>query len=35
MRKILRFLQDVRIEKIGYGGIGIAKASDGKKILIK
>jgi len=30
-----KFLQDVHIEKIGYGGIGIAKTSDGKKILIK
>lgn len=30
-----KFLQDVHIEKIGYGGIGIATASDGKKILIK
>ena len=30
-----KFLQDIRIEKIGYGGIGIAKADNGKKILIK
>jgi len=30
-----RFLHDVRIEKIGYGGIGIATAENGKKILIK
>jgi 23S rRNA (uracil1939-C5)-methyltransferase len=30
-----KFLQDVHIEKIGYGGIGIATAADGKKILVK
>lgn len=29
------FLQDIHIDKIGYGGIGIAKLADGKKVLIK
>lgn len=35
MRSRNRVLHDVQIQKIGYGGIGIATASDGKKILIK
>lgn len=35
MRSKNKFLQDVQVQKIGYGGIGIATAADGKKILIK
>ena len=34
MRKREKILNDVKVEKIGYGGVGIAKMPDGKKILI-
>jgi hypothetical protein len=30
-----KMLTRVKIEKIGYGGIGLARMSDGKRILIK
>ncbi len=31
----MKFLKWIKIEKIGYGGIGLARMSDGKRILIK
>ena len=31
----MKLLKGIKIEKIGYGGIGLARMSDGKRILIK
>ena len=31
----MKVLKGIKIEKIGYGGIGLARMSDGKRILIK
>ncbi|MCX6822797.1 MAG: TRAM domain-containing protein [candidate division SR1 bacterium] len=30
-----KLIQGIKVEKIGYGGIGLARMSDGKRILIK
>lgn len=30
-----KILENIKIEKIGYGGVGISTREDGKKILIK
>ncbi|HOQ78643.1 MAG TPA: 23S rRNA (uracil(1939)-C(5))-methyltransferase RlmD [Candidatus Absconditabacterales bacterium] len=32
---MVKYLKNIKIERIGYGGIGITKSDDGKKILIK
>gem|GEM_PF-2325368 len=38
MRKISpkkpKILQNITIEKIGYGGVGIARHNDGRKIIV-
>lgn len=31
----MRILKNIKIEKIGYGGIGLSRMPDGKRILIK
>jgi len=30
-----KILNRIKIDKIGYGGVGLARMSDGKRILIK
>lgn len=32
---MIKLLKNIKIERIGYWGIGITKSDDGKKILIK
>ncbi len=33
-KKAPKILQDILIERIGYGGVGIARHADGRKILV-